>query len=75
MITASLTYIIQSSDIYIYIYVHAQRLGFAPALQRRGFPFTFNWDDEQRYYMEYENPTPVKLYIQLGKINKGIREY
>ena len=25
---------------YIYIYIYAQRLGFAQALQRRGFPFT-----------------------------------
>ena len=35
----------------IYIYICAQRLGFAPALQRRGspFPFTFNWEDQQRY--------------------------
>ena len=26
--------------IHIYIYIYAQRLGFAQALQRRGFPFT-----------------------------------
>ena len=29
--------------IYIYIYIYAQRLGFAQALQRRGFPFTNKW--------------------------------
>ena len=42
---------------YIYTYIHVQRLGFSPALQRRGFPFpikcccnfTFNWEDQQRY--------------------------
>ena len=36
---------------------NAERLGFAPALQRRGFPFpikcccnfTFNWEDQHRY--------------------------
>ena len=43
-----------------HMYMYAQRLGFAPALQRRGFPFpifpikcccnfTFNWKDQQRY--------------------------
>ena len=39
------------------IYIYMQRLGVAPALQRRGFPFpikcccnlTFNWEDQQRY--------------------------
>ena len=25
---------------YMYMYIYAQRLGFAQALQRRGFPFT-----------------------------------
>ena len=38
-------------------YIYMQRLGVAPALQRRGFPFpikcccnfTFNWEDQQRY--------------------------
>ena len=24
---------------------------------------------------EYQNPTPVKLYIQLGRSTQGIREY
>ena len=41
--------------IYIYIYIYAQRLGFAQALQRRGsaFPikcccnFTLNWEDQK----------------------------
>ena len=40
-----------------HIYIYMQRLGVAPALQRRGFPFpikcccnfTFNWEDQQRY--------------------------
>ena len=34
------------------IYIHAQRLGFAPALQRRGFPIPIKyccWEDQQRY--------------------------
>ena len=43
--------------IYSNVHIYAQRLGFAPALQRRGFPFpikcccnfTFNWEDQQRY--------------------------
>ena len=42
----------------IYIYIHAQRLGFAQALQRRGSPFpikcccnsAFHWEDQQRHY-------------------------
>ena len=45
------------TGVYIYIDFIAQRLGFAAALQRRGFPFpmkcccnfTFNWEDQQRY--------------------------
>ena len=45
-------------SIYLYIYIHAQRLGFAQALQRRGFPFPnkywcnftkFLWEKQQRY--------------------------
>ena len=43
--------------IYKYICIYEQRLGFAPALQRSGFPFpikcccnfTFNWEIQQRY--------------------------
>ena len=50
-------------DVCIYIYItyciythtHAQRLGFAPALQRRGFPF----------------PNVVATLHSIGKINKG----
>ena len=30
-------------SIFIYIYIYAQRLGSAQALQRRGFPFTNKW--------------------------------
>ena len=41
------------SCVYIYIYYYyAQRLGFAPAFQRRGFPFPIKyccWEDQQRY--------------------------
>ena len=39
----------------LYIHTHAQRLGFAPALQRRGFPF----------------PNVVATLHSIGKINKG----
>ena len=39
----------------VYTHTHAQRLGFAPALQRRGFPF----------------PNVVATLHSIGKINKG----
>ena len=47
--------------IYNYIYICAQRLGFAQALQRRGFPFTNKWCCKLPYFL-WEN-------------NKGTRDY
>ena len=33
--------------------------------------FTFNWEDQNKGFREYYTPTPVKLYIQLGRSKQG----
>ena len=68
---------------FIYLFTYAQRLGFAPALQRRGFPFpikcccnfTLNREDQQRYYQGIFESDPRERLHSIGKINKDIREH
>ena len=66
----------------MYIYIYAQRLGKAQALQSRGSHSQSNVvatlhsiGKINKGIREYEKPTPVKLLHSIGKINKGIREY
>ena len=57
--------------IYTHIYIYAQRLGKeAPHSQSNVVATLHSIGKINRGIREYQNPTPCKLYIQLGRSTK-----